>query len=124
MTSEATALKFSAWMNVFMAALGIFFAIWSESQAILLDGIFSLVNLVGAVLTIKVSRMVLLAPDDRMHFGYAQFEPFLNTAKGLMVLGVAAFAGVAAVTSRRASSGTTLTGADAIQTDQPWDASP
>ncbi len=36
-------------------------------------------------------------PDEHFHFGYAQFEPFLNTVKGLLMLGVSGFAIAAAV---------------------------
>jgi predicted Co/Zn/Cd cation transporter (cation efflux family) len=35
--------------------------------------------------------------DEHFHFGYAQFEPFLNAIKGLLMLGVAGFALAGAV---------------------------
>jgi cation diffusion facilitator family transporter len=94
---ETKALRLSAAMALFMAALGIVFGILTQSDAIMLDGFFSLVGFAMAVVTIRVSRLVQQPPDERFHFGYAQFEPFLNTVKGLLMLGVAGFAIAAAV---------------------------
>jgi len=94
---ETKALRLSAAMALFMAALGIVFGILTQSDAIMLDGFFSLVGFAMAVVTIRVSRLVQQPPDKRFHFGYAQFEPFLNAVKGLLMLGVAGFAIAAAV---------------------------
>jgi predicted Co/Zn/Cd cation transporter (cation efflux family) len=52
-----------------------------------------------ALVTIRVARLVLQPPDEHFHFGYAQFEPFLNTIKGLLMLGVAGFALAASIGS-------------------------
>lgn len=97
MDQEKKALKLSAGMALFMAALGITFGLLTQSDAIMLDGFFSLVGFGMALLTLRVSRLVLQPPDDRFHFGYAQFEPFLNLVKGLLMLGVAGFALAGAV---------------------------
>lgn len=92
MDQETNALKLSAGMALFMAALGIVFGILTQSDAIMLDGLFSLVGFAMAVVTIRVSRLVKQPPDEHFHFGYAQFEPFLNAVKGLLMLGVSGFA--------------------------------
>jgi cation diffusion facilitator family transporter len=96
MNGETRALKLSAIMSLLMAGLGIAFAFLAGSNAILLDGFFSLIGFVGGLITIRVARLVQQPPDEHFHFGYAQFEPFLNLGKGLLTLGVAAFALVAA----------------------------
>ena len=44
MGQETNSLKLSAWMSLFMAVLGVVFALWTASGAILMDGLFSLVN--------------------------------------------------------------------------------
>lgn len=80
-----------------MAALGIVFGFLTQSDAIMLDGFFSLVGFAMAMVTIRVARLVQQPPDEHFHFGYAQFEPFLNTVKGLLMLGVSGFAIAAAV---------------------------
>ena len=99
MDHERKALKLSAGMALFMAALGIVFGLLTRSYAILLDGFFSLVGFAVAVVTIRVAWLVQQPPDEHFHFGYAQFEPFLNTIKGLLMLGVSGFAVAGAVDS-------------------------
>ena len=94
MEQERAALKVSAWMSVFFAVLGIGFYWLAESEAILLDGFFSAIAFVLGLLTLKVARVVRQRDDERFHFGYASFEPLLNTIKGLIILVLCAFAGV------------------------------
>lgn len=97
MEQETKALKLSAVGALFMAALGIVFGLLTRSDAIMLDGFFSLVGFAMAVVTIRVAWLVQQPPDEHFHFGYAQFEPFLNTVKGLLMLGVSGFAVASAV---------------------------
>ncbi len=97
MEQEARALRLSVWMSLVMAALGIGFGLVTESDAIMLDGFFSLIGFVMALVTIRVARLVVQPADEHFHFGYAQFEPFLNAMKGLLMLGVAGFAFAGAV---------------------------
>ena len=94
---ERRALRRSVWGNLFFAALGFGFAASSESEAILLDGFFSLIAFVMSLLTIRVAKLVQGPADDWFHFGYSSFEPMLNTIKGLLLLGVCAFSLVSAV---------------------------
>jgi cation diffusion facilitator family transporter len=94
---ETRALRLSAWMSLVMAALGIGFGLATESDAIMLDGFFSLIGFVMALVTIRVARLVVQPADEHFQFGYAQFEPFLNAIKGLLMLGVAGFALAGAV---------------------------
>ncbi len=97
MNKEIGALKLSAWMSLLMGLLGLGFAIWSQSGAIMMDGLFSLINLVASIITIRVARLVRQPPDARLHFGYAQFEPFLNVLKSLSVLVLCGFASASAI---------------------------
>lgn len=97
MDLEQRALRRSVWGNLFFAALGFGFAASSESEAILLDGFFSLVAWLMSLLTIRVARLVQGPADDWFHFGYAAFEPMLNTVKGLLLLGVCGFSLASAI---------------------------
>jgi len=94
---EKRALWRSVWGNLFFASLGFGFAASSESEAILLDGFFSLVAFVLSLLTIRVAKLVQGPPDEWFHFGYAAFEPMLNTVKGLLLLGICGFSLVSAI---------------------------
>ena len=97
MSAETRALRLSAIGALFLAALGIAFAWFTASGAILLDGFFNLIAFVMGLLSLKVTGLLQQPDDERFHFGYAFFEPFLNTIKGLITVAVAAFAGASAV---------------------------
>ena len=49
------------------------------------------------MLTIRVAKLVERPGDEWFHFGYAAFEPMLNTIKGLLLLGVCGFSLVSAI---------------------------
>lgn len=88
---EQRALRRSVWGNLFFAALGFGFAASSESEAILLDGFFSLVAFGMSLLTIRVAKLIQSPADDWFHFGFSSFEPMLNTVKGFLLLGICGF---------------------------------
>lgn len=94
---ERRGLILSVWGAVGMAALGIGFAMATHSQAVLLDGLFSLIGAAVAVLTLRVSTLVRKPDDECFHFGYAAYEPMLNLSKGLLIAAVGLFALVASV---------------------------
>lgn len=97
MQEERTALKLSALGYLFMAVLGIGFAILTRSDAIMLSGFFSLIAFVMGLLSLKVVDLVRQPGDQHFHFGYAHFEPFLNTIKALIILTVCAISLAAAI---------------------------
>jgi len=82
---ERKGLKLSVWGALGMAALGFGFAAATGSDAVLLDGVFSLVNFAVGILALRVASLVQMPDDERFHFGYAAYEPMLNLAKGLLM---------------------------------------
>jgi len=97
MNREAFAIRLSAGTNAFFGILGTGFGIWLSSDAILLDGVFNWISFVMALLSLRVARVVKRPPDETFPFGYAAFEPLMNTVKALIVLGVSVFALIGAV---------------------------
>ncbi|WP_269542194.1 cation diffusion facilitator family transporter [Cerasicoccus fimbriatus] len=95
--AEHRALRFSIWGNLVLGFLGIIFAVFSRSDAVLLDGVFSLINFVVALLSLKVAKMILRPTDDRYPFGYVYYEPMLNLGKGLLIALVCLLAFVSSV---------------------------
>ncbi|WP_127470587.1 cation diffusion facilitator family transporter [Thiomicrorhabdus aquaedulcis] len=83
---EKRALHFSVWGNVFMVIIGVGFAITSFSDAIMLDGLYSFIHLLIALLTLRVSKLVMKPSNDEYPFGYWMYEPMINMAKGLMII--------------------------------------
>lgn len=89
---EKRALNFSIWGNVFMVVIGVGFAIVSYSDAIMLDGLYSFIHLLIALLTLRVSKLVMKPSNDEYPFGYWMYEPMINLAKGLMIITLLALA--------------------------------
>ena len=92
MLSERGALVLSACAAALLAAIGVAAALATGSGAILLDGLFNLCFCVTALFTLRVARLLARPDDERYPFGYLFFEPLINTVKGLLILGVSAFA--------------------------------
>jgi len=94
---ERRGLRLSAAGALAMALLGIAFFFVTDSSAVLLDGLFSLVGFVMGLLGLRVATLVQKPDDECFHFGYAAFEPMLNLAKGLLIAFVTLFASISAV---------------------------
>jgi cation diffusion facilitator family transporter len=95
--NEQRALKFSLYGVLFFVVLAIAFAILTKSDAILFDGVFSLIGFCMALVTLKVARLAERPDDDQFHFGYTAMEPTLNLFKSLIVITTCVFALVGAV---------------------------
>jgi cation diffusion facilitator family transporter len=89
---EQRGLQLSVWGALGMAVLGIGFALLTNSQAVLLDGFFSLIGFGIGLISLKVAQLVQQPGDEEFQFGYAAFEPMLNLGKGLIIALVTLFA--------------------------------
>lgn len=80
------------WLSVLgclvMAALGFIFAHLADSEAIFLDGVFSLVNFVMSLVMVRVAQLIKRRADQHFPFGYASFEPAFNVLQSMVILGV------------------------------------
>ena len=63
-----------------------------ESDVVILNGVFSLVSLIGSVLYLTAARLVNRPADHRFQFGYAHVEPLAAGANGLLVLVICVYA--------------------------------
>ncbi|MDN7131178.1 cation diffusion facilitator family transporter [Halomonas sp. MC140] len=97
MKTESSTLAFSAFMALLIGCAGITATLASNSQAILLDGLFNLIYFSIALVTIKVSKLASRPDSESYPFGYNYFESLVNLCKGLLILGVSIFALVDAV---------------------------
>ncbi|WP_455207018.1 cation diffusion facilitator family transporter [Kaarinaea lacus] len=89
---ERRALIISVIGALFMAALGIGFSLVTHSNAVLLDGIFSLIGFAAGLIALRVSRLVQQPDDSHYQFGYGGFEALFNLLKGITIAMVATFA--------------------------------
>jgi len=97
LAAEKKALLFSLAGMAVMAISGVGFALVTHSEAILLDGVFSTISMILAMLTLKVAEVVRRPDDEHFHFGYAHFSPMLNLIKALVMVGLCIFALLSAI---------------------------
>ncbi|WP_170561721.1 cation transporter [Ruegeria sp. HKCCA5763] len=97
--SEQRALTISMIGTLLMGLAGIGAAILSNSQAILLDGLFSFVGFAAALFARRVIGRVQKAPDQIRPFGYGSEESIFTTFRALSLLGVVLFAIINALRS-------------------------
>ncbi len=95
--SEQRALRWALIGSVGFIVLALTFALLTRSDAILFDGIYSLIAFCVALLTLKVSRLAERPDDDRFHFGYTSMEPALNLFKALFILVACTWACIEAI---------------------------
>lgn len=98
--TERKAIKWVMIGDVLFAVLGIGFFYLTHSQAILMDGVYPVIDLLAALLTLRVVTLITQQASESQPFGYAIFEPVLNFIKGiliLLVILVALYAAIAAI---------------------------
>lgn len=89
---ETRLLLLSALMMGVVAVGGLVMGIWSHSQAILLDGIFSLVAIVIKLLMMFTAMLTKQESSRRFQFGYWQCESFVMLMEGVFTLFIVAYA--------------------------------
>lgn len=89
---EGRSLLLGMWGNLFMGIAGVVAAILSNSNAILVDGLFSLIGFTAALLGRRVSQTADAGPDRVRPLGYAADEAIFTTFRSLSLLGLVLFA--------------------------------
>jgi len=85
---EKRSLGPARWANLFMGAAGITAALASNASALMLDGLFSGVNFVAAVVAAKVAQSVSRKPDVLRPFGYEIDEAVYVMFRSLVLTGI------------------------------------
>ena len=94
---ESRALSTGKWGNLFMAFAGIAAAYLSHSDALLVDGLYSGVNFISAIVATKVAAAIS-RPADRLYpFGYDAYEALYVNFRSLILLGITSFAVLSAI---------------------------
>lgn len=89
---EQRSLKTGMWANLGMGVAGVTAAHLSNSDALMIDGLYSGVNFASAIVAGKVAASVGRQPDRRRPFGYEADESLYVLARSLVLLGILAFA--------------------------------
>ena len=90
-----------------VALLSFAWGVAIESDVVILNGVFSLVSLIGSVLYLTAARLVSRPADRRFQYGYAHVEPLVSGANGLLVLVICVYAFINGIEGLR-------TGGDAV----------
>lgn len=94
---ERRSLSMGKWANLFMAGSGIAAAYASRSDALLVDGLYSGVNFISAIIAGRVGASLLKPADRRYPFGYDAYEALYVKYRSLVLLGIMTFAAFGAV---------------------------
>lgn len=93
---EQRSLTTAKWVNLFMGVAGIVAAIGSHATALMLDGLFSGVNFLAAVMAARVAASIQQKPNILRPFGYEIDEAMYVMFRSLVLTGVILVAGFSA----------------------------
>ena len=88
---ELLLLKVATSITIVYAIIAITIALASDSQAMLLDGMYSMIDIAISFLSIYVVKKVHQPPNEKYHFGYAKFESFMTAVDGFLLLALCCF---------------------------------
>lgn len=83
---EQRTLTISLYAVVVAIMANLFYGLYIKSDALILNGIFALLNLAGSSLNLIAAKMVLRPADRDFQYGYSLVEPLVNCFNGLMML--------------------------------------
>lgn len=93
--TELRALVVNKWANLVMAVAGVVAALMSRSDALMVDGLYSAVNFLSAIIAMRVSERIGRPPDRGRPWGYGFEESLYVTFRSLVLVGILAFAAFA-----------------------------
>lgn len=89
---ECRSLSTGKWANLVMGVAGVSAAYASHSDAILVDGLYSGVNFVSALIAARISASVIRPADRAYPFGYDAYEALYVKYRSMILIGIMTFA--------------------------------
>jgi cation diffusion facilitator family transporter len=89
---EQQTLIISIYGVIVVAVGSIAYGLFLESDVVILNGIFSLLSLIGAGLSLLAAKLVVKPEDRRFPFGYSHVEPLVLSVNSFMVLLICLYA--------------------------------
>jgi len=89
---EQRTLVISIYGVIVVAVGSITYGLFLESDVVILNGIFSLLSLIGAGLSLLAARLVVQPENRRFPFGYSHLEPLVLSVNSFMVLLICIYA--------------------------------
>ncbi|MFA5146969.1 MAG: cation diffusion facilitator family transporter [Candidatus Omnitrophota bacterium] len=85
---EISVLSVSLWLTVGFTFLSVAVALLSDSQTLMLDGVYGVVDVILYIFAIFVAKKIYEPPNEKYHFGYAKFEPFMTAVEGVLIVSI------------------------------------
>ena len=96
---EENLLKRSIAVTVIFASIGVLLGLISGSQAIVFDGLFSMIDTIVLSLALVVARLVKREGDREFQYGYWHIEPIVLAFNGGVMMFLCLYAFINAVSS-------------------------
>lgn len=87
---ELSILKISAALTIIYGLVGVTLAVICDSVTLMLDGLYAVADVIVSFLAIMVVRKIHQPPDEKYHFGYAKYEPFMTAVDGMLIVTICA----------------------------------
>lgn len=94
---ESFALQISFILSILYVVADITIAVITDSCTILLDGLYGIADIFVSFFAIVAVSKVTQPPNEKYHFGYAKFEPFMTALEGILILAVCVSTAVLAI---------------------------
>ncbi len=82
---EQQTLTISLLLVTFIGLGSLAFGLWIQSDVVILNGIFTMISLMGSWLNLTASKLITRPADDRFQYGYWHVEPIVHCVNGLMM---------------------------------------
>ncbi|WP_128255467.1 cation diffusion facilitator family transporter [Falsirhodobacter deserti] len=105
---ERGLLRFSISMTILVATLGILLGVLSGSFSIMFDGIYSLLDVVMSLMSLMVAKLIIADTNagnlpeklrQRFSMGFWHLEPIVLGVNGILLISVATYALINAISS-------------------------
>lgn len=90
--SEQFVLGLSIWVTFAIAILGVMLGLLAESQSIIFDGLFSVIDAAMSMLALYVSRLLLREGSRSFQYGFWHLEPLVAAFNGIILLTLCVYA--------------------------------
>lgn len=87
-TIEVKTMRHIFCAYLLMAIVGIAASVFSNSEAVLIDGVFNFISALSMLAGIKIVKLVSQKPTKSQPFGFAMYETLYTLLKGVMIFGV------------------------------------
>lgn len=89
---EQRTLYISLYGVVAVAFGSLAYGVYIQSDVVILNGIFSMLSLIGSGLNLAAAKLVVRPEDKRFQYGYWHVEPLVHCVNGLMMLIICIYA--------------------------------